>query len=83
MPIGSLTTGEPEVAAMGAEAAAGHITSAPYFDTIDSLENRRFVASYRQAFRRGFADLGLHGSRLFPGLPVRRGGRAGGFGAHR
>lgn len=50
MPIGSLTTGEPEVAAMGAAAAAGHITSAPYFDTIDSLENRRFVASYRKRF---------------------------------
>ncbi len=50
MPIGSLTTGEPEVAAMGADAAVGHITSAPYFDTIDSLENRRFVTSYRQRF---------------------------------
>ncbi|MCB1486809.1 MAG: transporter substrate-binding domain-containing protein [Bauldia sp.] len=50
MPIGSLTTGEPEVAAMGAEAAAGHITSAPYFDTIDSLENRRFVTNYRERF---------------------------------
>lgn len=50
MPIGSLTTGEPEVAAMGADAAVGHITSAPYFDTIDSAENRRFVASYRQRF---------------------------------
>jgi branched-chain amino acid transport system substrate-binding protein len=50
MPIGSITTGEPEVAAMGAEAAAGQITSAPYFDTIDSAENVRFVSAYRRRF---------------------------------
>jgi branched-chain amino acid transport system substrate-binding protein len=50
MPIGSLTTGEPEVAAMGVEAAAGHITSAPYFDSIRTVENMRFVSAYRQRY---------------------------------
>jgi branched-chain amino acid transport system substrate-binding protein len=47
MPIGSLTTGEPELAAMGAEAAEGHVTSAPYFSVIDSAQNRRFVNAFR------------------------------------
>lgn len=47
MPIGSLTTSEPEVAAMGPEVARGHLTSAPYFDTIQTPENKRFVAAYR------------------------------------
>ncbi len=50
MPIGSLTTGEAEIAAMGAEAGEGHITSAPYFCSITSPENRRFVAAYRSRF---------------------------------
>ena len=47
MPIGSLTTGEAEVAAMGAEAAEGHITSAPYFQTLDTVENARFREAYQ------------------------------------
>lgn len=46
MPIASLTTTEAEVRAMGAEAAEGHITSAPYFATIERPQNRRFVESY-------------------------------------
>lgn len=50
MPIGSLTTGEPEVAAIGARAAAGHFTAAPYFDTVDSPQNRAFLADYRKRF---------------------------------
>ncbi len=54
MPIASLTTSEPEVRAMGAEAAEGHITSAPYFATISSRQNRSFVTSYEQMF--GEAD---------------------------
>lgn len=47
MPIGSLTTGEPEVAAIGVEAAAGHFTSAPYFETVDTPENEAFATRYR------------------------------------
>ena len=47
MPIGSLTTGEPELAAMGAEAAEGHVTAAPYFSVLETPENRAFVAAFR------------------------------------
>ncbi len=50
MPIGSLTTCEPEVARMGAEAAEGHYTSAPYFRSIVSPENQRFVTAYLDKF---------------------------------
>ena len=50
MPIGSLTTGEPEIAAMGPEIAQGHLTAAPYFDTVRTEENARFVAAYRHRF---------------------------------
>jgi branched-chain amino acid transport system substrate-binding protein len=49
MPICSLTTGEPEVQAMGGAAAEGHITCAPYFDSVDRLESRRFVEACRTA----------------------------------
>ena len=53
MPIGSLTAGEPEIAAIGAEAAEGHITSAPYFQTVRSAANRRFVRAYEEAYGAG------------------------------
>jgi len=39
MPIASLTTSEVEVAQMGAAAAAGHFTAAPYFQSIDTEAN--------------------------------------------
>jgi len=47
MPMASLTTSENEVAAMGGDAAAGHFTSAPYFQVYDSPENHKFVDAYR------------------------------------
>lgn len=50
IPIGSLTLGEGEIRAIGPELCEGHITSAPYFSTVDTPENRRFVAAYRQNF---------------------------------
>lgn len=50
MPIGSLTTCEPEVAQIGSEAAEGHYTSAPYFQSIRSTENARFVDAYQRRF---------------------------------
>ncbi len=50
VPIASLTTNEAEVEAMGPEAAAGHITAAPYFRTIASDANRRFLDGYRRMF---------------------------------
>jgi branched-chain amino acid transport system substrate-binding protein len=40
IPIASLNTSEAEIAIMGAEAACGHFTSSPYFQSIDSPTNR-------------------------------------------
>jgi urea transport system substrate-binding protein len=48
MPMASLTTSENEIAAMGGEAAAGHFTSAPYFEVYKSPENEKFVAAYKK-----------------------------------
>lgn len=53
MPIASLTTSEAEVAQMGAEVAAGHFTSAPYFQSIQSAANQRCLAHLRQRFGMG------------------------------
>ncbi len=50
MPIASLTTTEAEIQAMGAGFAAGHITSAPYFQSLDTEVNRRCVAAFRARF---------------------------------
>ncbi len=50
VPIASLTTNEAEILEIGPEAAAGHITAAPYFRTIRSVENDRFLASYTRLF---------------------------------
>lgn len=46
MPIASLTTGEIETRAMGAEAGAGHFLSAPYFQTLENKTNEKFVEGY-------------------------------------
>lgn len=50
MPIASLTTSEAEVTAMGHEVGAGHITAAPYFETVDTPTNYKFVNSYKSMF---------------------------------
>ena len=50
MPIASLTTSEAEVAEMGREAAEGHITAAPFFETSSSASARRFVASFKRKY---------------------------------
>jgi branched-chain amino acid transport system substrate-binding protein len=50
MPIASLTTSEAEVAEMGPEAAEGHITAAPFFETLSSPAARRFVASFKAKY---------------------------------
>jgi len=49
-PIASLTTSEAEVAEMAAEAAEGHITAAPFFETLGTAAARRFVGSYKARF---------------------------------
>ena len=50
MPIASLTTSEAEVAEMGAELAEGHVTAAPFFETLSSPAARRFVASFKARY---------------------------------
>jgi branched-chain amino acid transport system substrate-binding protein len=50
MPIASLTTCEAEVQQMGAQFGAGHITSAPYFQSIDTDGNRRCVEAFHRRF---------------------------------
>jgi branched-chain amino acid transport system substrate-binding protein len=50
MPIASLTTSEAEVAEMGPEAAEGHITAAPFFETLSSPTARRFVSSFKEKY---------------------------------
>ncbi len=46
MPIASLTTGEIETRAMGAEFGAGHFLSAPYFMALDNPTNHKFVDGF-------------------------------------
>jgi urea transport system substrate-binding protein len=46
MPIASLTTGEIETKAMGAEFGAGHFLSAPYFQGLDNPTNHKFVEKF-------------------------------------
>lgn len=50
MPIASLTTCEAEVRQMGVAIAEGHITSAPYFQSVDSEHNRACVAKFKKRF---------------------------------
>jgi branched-chain amino acid transport system substrate-binding protein len=50
MPIASLTTSEAEVAEMGVEAAEGHITAAPFFETLSSPAAKRFVGSFKEKY---------------------------------
>lgn len=49
-PITSVTIGEPEMKAAGKEASAGNVKAAPYFSSVRSLANSRFVAAYRDRF---------------------------------
>ncbi|MBN9251881.1 MAG: amino acid ABC transporter substrate-binding protein [Mesorhizobium sp. 61-13] len=50
MPIGSLSTSEAEIAQMGADVAAGHFTSAPYFQSIATPTNRICLENFRRRF---------------------------------
>jgi branched-chain amino acid transport system substrate-binding protein len=50
MPIASLTTSEAEVKLMGADVACGHLTAAPYFESVGTAANRAFVAMYKKRF---------------------------------
>lgn len=50
MPVASLTRSEVEVAAIGGDAAAGHLSSAPYYMGYSSPENERFIEAYKSRF---------------------------------
>lgn len=50
MPIASLTTTEVEAAEMGAGAALGHITAAPYFQSLVGEVNQRCLSRFRERF---------------------------------
>ena len=49
-PIASLTTTESEVRAMGFDVAAGHITAAPYFQSVSGERNDHFVKRYKARY---------------------------------
>ncbi len=49
-PIASLTTTESEVRAMGFDVAAGHITAAPYFQSVAGTRNDCFVRRYKARY---------------------------------
>jgi branched-chain amino acid transport system substrate-binding protein len=49
-PIASQSTGEAEIAQMSVEAAVGSITAAPYFSTLDTPANLKFVEAWRTRF---------------------------------
>jgi len=49
-PIASLTTTESEVRAMGFDVAAGHITAAPYFQSVRGERNDCFVRRYKARY---------------------------------
>lgn len=53
IPVASCTLSEPELHAIGAEAAEGQITSSVYFSSLRTARNAEFVAAYRQAFPDG------------------------------
>jgi branched-chain amino acid transport system substrate-binding protein len=50
MPIASLTTTETEVALMGNDVGEGHITSASYFQSVDTPENIKFVEQWKKRY---------------------------------
>jgi branched-chain amino acid transport system substrate-binding protein len=50
MPIASLATTEAEVAGMRPEVAAGNLTAASFFETLDTPQARRFVSNFKARF---------------------------------
>jgi branched-chain amino acid transport system substrate-binding protein len=53
IPVASCTLSEPELEAIGAIAADGHITASVYFSSIEAPENDRFVAAYAAHYPQG------------------------------
>lgn len=50
IPVASLTLGETELKMIGPKFCRDHIVSATYFSSLSSVQNQRFVASYRRRF---------------------------------
>ena len=50
MPVASCSLAEPELVEIGPEAAAGHLSSSVYFESLDTPANKAFVAAYRAAY---------------------------------
>lgn len=50
LPIASLTTTEAEARAMGFDVAEGHITAAPYFESVAGGPNSSFVSRYKKRY---------------------------------
>ena len=49
VPVASCSLAEPELAQIGA-AAAGHLSSSVYFSTVDTPQNARYTAAWRERF---------------------------------
>lgn len=50
LPIASQSTSEADFAQLPPDAAAGHVTAAPFFSTLDMPRASAFVAAYKRAF---------------------------------
>lgn len=81
MPVASCTLSEPELHAIGPDAANGQITSSVYFSSLRTARNTDFVAAYRQAFPNGpVACADAEASYIAVHLLARAVARAGGTG---
>ncbi|GGF94216.1 transporter substrate-binding domain-containing protein [Paenibacillus abyssi] len=56
MPIASVVTNETDLSAMGGEVGEGHISALPYFQTVDTPENKEFVTNYHAKYGEGPID---------------------------
>ncbi|MDQ7781798.1 MAG: transporter substrate-binding protein [Desulfomonilaceae bacterium] len=50
LPVVSPLTSEREMSLIGSEASSGHIVASPYFQTLDTVANRKFVEAFRLRF---------------------------------
>ena len=75
-PIASLTTSEAEVAEMAAETAEGHITAAPFFETLGTPVRAPLRDRLQTAIRGRRTDTRGSRGRLLPSPSRRRGDRA-------
>lgn len=49
-PVVSCSLSEAELLVLGKEVSAGHLTSSPYFSSIDAEANHRFISAYKSRF---------------------------------